>query len=44
MSVELLVGAMLVSEHAPGSIHALLGLVEGPAVLGLELLVVAGDC
>jgi len=38
--VKLLNAAMLVSEHAAGSIHALLGVVEGPAVLALELFVV----
>ena len=43
MSVKLLVGAMLVSEHASAAIHALLGLVEGSAVFGLELLVIAGN-
>lgn len=32
--------AMLVAEHAPLAVHALLGLVEGPAVLALELLLV----
>lgn len=42
--VELLNAAMLVSEHAAGSVHALLGVVEGPAVLALELLVVASAC
>ena len=31
---------MLVSEHAASAIHALLGVVEGPAVLALELVVV----
>ena len=38
--VELPVVAMLVSEHTAATVHALLCVVEGPAVLGLELLVV----
>ena len=41
--MQLLVAPVLVSEHATGSVHALLGLVESPAVLRLELLVVAAD-
>ena len=40
VSVELLVGAVLMSEHAAGAIHALLGVIEGPAVLALELFIV----
>ena len=47
MSVELLVGAMLMSEHAAGAIHALLGVIEGPAVLALKLFIVSppgGNC
>ena len=40
VSVELLVGAVLMSEHATGAIHALLGVIEGPAVLALELFIV----
>jgi hypothetical protein len=31
---------MLVSEHAAAAVHALLRVVEGPTILGLELLVV----
>ena len=38
--VELLVRAVLVSEHAASAIHALLRVVERPAVLALELFVV----
>jgi len=38
--VELLEAAMLVSEHAVATVHALLRVVEGPAILGFELLVV----
>ena len=40
VSVQLLVVAMLVAEHATSAIHALLGVVEGPAVFALELVVV----
>ena len=40
MSVQLLVVAMLVAEHAASAIHALLRVVERPAVLALELVVV----
>lgn len=43
MSVELPVIAMLVAEHAAGAVHALLRVIEGPAVLRLELLVVLAD-
>ena len=38
--VELLVRAVLMSEHAAGAIHALLSVVERPAVLALELFIV----
>ena len=38
--VELLVVAMLVSEHAAAAVHALLRVVEGPTIFGLELLVI----
>ena len=38
--VELLVRAVLMSEHAAGTIHALLSVVERPAVLALELFIV----
>ena len=41
VSMELLIGAVLMSEHAASTIHALLGVVEGPAVLALELLIVS---
>ena len=47
VSVELLVGAVLMSEHAAGTIHALLGVIEGPAVLALKLFIVSppgGNC
>ena len=47
VSVELLVGAVLMSEHAAGAIHALLGVIEGPAVLALKLFIVSppgGNC
>ena len=40
VSVQLLVVAMLVSEHAAGTVHARPRVVEGPAVLALELVVV----
>ena len=40
MPVQLLNVAMLVTEHAAGAVHALLRVVEGPAVLALELIVV----
>ena len=40
MSVQLLNIAMLVTEHAARAVHALLGVVEGPAVLALELVVI----
>lgn len=43
MSVELSIAAVLVAEHAARPVHALLRVVEGPAVLGLELLVVLAD-
>ena len=43
MSVQLLEVAMLVSEHAARAVQALLRLVEGTAVLALELLIVAVD-
>ena len=41
VSVELLVRAVLMSEHAAGAIHALLGVIKGPAVLALELFIVS---
>lgn len=41
MPVELGDVAMLVTEHAAGAVHALLRVVESPAVLRLKLLVVA---
>ena len=43
MSVQLLERAMLMAEHAALAIHALLGVVEGPAVFGLEESIVAAD-
>ena len=43
VSVQLLEVAMLVSEHAARPVQALLRLVEGTAVLALELLIVAVD-
>ena len=43
MSVKLTVVAVLVAEHAVSTKHALLGVVEGPAVLRLELWVVTLD-
>ena len=44
MPVEVLEGAVFVSEDALGAIHALLGLEEGPTVLALELLGVVHAC
>lgn len=38
--MQLLNIAMLVTEHAARAVHALLGVVEGPAVLALELVVI----
>lgn len=38
--MQLLNIAMLVTEHAARAVHALLRVVEGPAVLALELVVV----
>ena len=43
MPVELGDIAVLVSEHATSTIHALLSVVEGSAVLGLELLIIAAS-
>ena len=43
VSVQLFERAMLVTEHAALAIHALLTVVEGPAVLGLEESIVAAD-
>lgn len=43
MPVELGDVAVLVSEHATSTIHALLSVVEGSAVLGLELLIIAAS-
>ena len=40
VSVKLLVVAMFVAEHAARAVHALPRVVEGPAVLALELIVV----
>ena len=40
VSVQLLDVAMLVPEHAAGAVHARPRVVEGPAVLALELIVV----
>ena len=40
VSVQLLVVAMFVTEHAARAVHALSRVVEGPAVLTLELIVV----
>ena len=40
VSVQLLVVAMFVTEHAARAVHALSRVVEGPAVLALELVVV----
>lgn len=40
VSVQLLVVAMLVPEHAASAVHALLRVIERPAVLALELVVV----
>ena len=39
--MELLVRAVLMTEHATGAIHALLRVVERPAVLALKLFIVA---
>lgn len=44
VSVQLLVVAMLMSEHAASAVHALLRVVERPAVLALELVVVYAAC
>jgi len=41
--VKLTVVAVLVAEHAAGAEHALFRVIEGPAVLRLELGVVALD-
>ena len=35
--------AMLVTEHATSAVHALLRVIEGSAVFGLELLIVAAS-
>ena len=43
MPVELGDVAVLVSEHATSTIHTLLSVVEGSAVLGLELLIIAAS-
>ena len=43
MPVQLCDIAMLVTEHAASTVHALLRMVEGPAVFGLELLIVAAS-
>ena len=40
MSMQLFNVTMLVSKHAAGAVHALLRVVERPAVLALELIVV----
>ena len=40
VSVKLFVVAMFVAEHAARAVHALSRMVEGPAVLALELIVV----
>ena len=40
VSVQLLVVAMFVAEHAARAVHALPRVVEGPAVLALEFIVV----
>lgn len=42
--MQLLVIAMFVAEHAPSAVHALLRVVERPAVLALELVVVDAAC
>lgn len=45
MPVQLLDVTMLMAEHAAGAIHALFRVVEGPAVLALELVIVnASGC
>lgn len=42
VSVELVDAAVLVAEDAADAIHAVFGLIEGPAIFGLELLVLNG--
>lgn len=39
VSVELVDAAVLVTKNASDTIHAVFGLIEGPAIFGLELFV-----